>query len=247
MKSRIAIILATTILSFYACSQNKPAGDSNSSMETITKTSLSVQEFNDALQKTGNAQLLDVRTPEEFSKGHLANAVNINWYDAGFKEQVKSLAANKPVFVYCLSGKRSGEAAAYLRSAGFGQVYEMSGGIMQWRAANLPETTEQGGSSNASLTPDQYQHLLSTDKLTLVDVYAEWCGPCKKMAPYLKEIEKDMAATVKVVRIDADAHPELMNALKVEVLPTLFLYDKNKKLIWQHTGYIDKAGVVKQL
>lgn len=92
----------------------------------------------------------------------------------------------------------------------------------------------------------QYNALLNSNKLVLVDFYADWCAPCKKMKPYLDEISKEMKDKVVVVRIDADANKALAKALKVDALPVLLLY-KGKKQIWSYKGYISKAEVVKKL
>jgi thioredoxin len=132
-----------------------------------------------------------------------------------------------------------------MRSDGFTQVYEMDGGIMKWRGANLPETTTNTTPSTG-MTKQQFDALLNSDKLVLIDFYADWCAPCKKMKPYLDEISKDMASTVTVIRINADDNQTLCKDLKIDALPVLQLY-KNKSLTWTNTGFIDKAEVVKQL
>jgi len=210
-----------------------------------TKTNLSATEFADKIKELPTATILDVRTPDEFSKGHLANALNYDWNDNGFEKQIAPLDKSKPVFVYCLSGGRSSSAANKMRSDGFTQVYEMDGGIMKWRGANLPETTSNTTASTG-MTKQQFDALLNSDKLVLIDFYADWCAPCKKMKPYLDEISKDMASTVTVIRINADDNQTLCKDLKIDVLPVLQLY-KNKSLTWTNTGFIDKAEVIKQL
>jgi len=116
---------------------------------------------------------------------------------------------------------------------------------MKWRGANLPETTEST-SASLGMNKQQFDELLNTDKLVLIDFYADWCAPCKKMRPYLEEISKEMADKVIVVRINADDNQALCQELKVDALPVLQLY-KNKQLSWNTLGYIDKEGVIKQL
>lgn len=210
-----------------------------------SKTNLSATEFADKIKELPSAPIIDVRTPEEFSKGHLQNAKNIDWNGDDFNQQTATLDKSKPVFVYCLSGGRSSAAASQMRSEGFKEVYELNGGIMKWRGANLPETTENTISSAGS-TKQQFDELLKSDKLVLIDFYADWCGPCKKMKPYLDEISKDMADKVVIIRINADDNQELCKELNIDALPTLQLY-KNKILTWKNTGFIDKAEVVKQI
>jgi thioredoxin len=191
------------------------------------------------------ATIIDVRTTDEFSKGHLANANNYDWNGNEFDKQIAPLDKSKPVFVYCLSGGRSSSAASKMRSEGFKTVYELDGGIMKWRGANLPETTDNTVTPNG-MSKLQFDALLNSDKLVLIDFYADWCAPCKKMKPYLDEISKDMADRVVVIRINADDNQALCKELKIDALPVLQLY-KNKTLKWTNTGFIDKAEVVKQL
>ena len=132
-----------------------------------------------------------------------------------------------------------------MRSDGFKTVYELNGGIMKWRGANLPETTDNTTATNG-MTKQQFEALLNSDKLVLIDFYADWCAPCKKMKPYLEKISKDMADKVFVIRINADDNQSLCKELGIDALPVLQLY-KNKTLIWTNTGFIEKAEVVKQL
>ena len=130
-----------------------------------------------------------------------------------------------------------------MRSEGYKEVVELNGGIMKWRAAGLPETTKTG---SAGMSKSQFDLLLNTDQLVLIDFYADWCASCKLMAPYLEELKKEKAGKVTIIRINADDNQALTKDLKVDALPTLQLY-KNKTLKWSNTGYISKEEVVKQL
>lgn len=206
---------------------------------------LDANEFAERIDKTPDAQVLDVRTPEEFSKGHLKNAINIDWNGNDFDKEIKKIDKNKPVFVYCLSGGRSGEAAAKMRADGYKQVYEMNGGMMKWRAAKLPESNSTQPKSKG-MTKAEYDALLNTDKMVLIDFYADWCAPCKRMAPYLEEMKNEMKDRLVIVRINADNNASIANELKVDGLPTLLLY-QNKKQIWNHVGFINKRDLMRQI
>ena len=72
--------------------------------------------------------LLDVRTPEEFEAGHLENAINVNWYDADFADQMKKVPSDKTIYVYCKKGGRSAKAAHLLDSLGYKKVVDLLGG-----------------------------------------------------------------------------------------------------------------------
>lgn len=101
-------------------------------------TELSVTEFQKKLNADNTAILLDVRTPEEFVKGHLQNAIAINFFDPDFKEKVGKLDKTKPVYVYCAAGGRSAKALKVLQESGFKRAYNMLGGLNSWQAAGLP-------------------------------------------------------------------------------------------------------------
>src|SRR5690606_19330605 len=206
---------------------------------------LPVQAFSEAIAVTDSAVILDVRTPEEFAEGHLADALNINWNDSSFEEHVALLDKSTPVYVYCRSGGRSHGAALRLRELGFGQVFDMQGGMMAWRAAALPEAgstspTEEG------MDIEAYNENLRSNDRVLVDFYADWCVPCIKMKPYLERIQQDMGDGISVVRINIDQHSKVAQKLGVSTLPVLVLYE-NADLTWSHEGYLDEESIREQL
>lgn len=208
-----------------------------------TATNLSATDFSEKIKQLPAAAIIDVRTPEEFEGGHLQNASNIDWNNADFDSKISLLDKSKPVLVYCLSGGRSGSAAAKMRKDGFKEVYELNGGMMKWRAANLPEVNLK---KSAGMSQAQFEQMLNSDKLVLVDFYADWCLPCKKMKPYLEEITKEKSAVVVVLRINVDENQQLCKALKIDALPVLQIY-KNKTLTWNNQGFVEKEAVLKQL
>jgi rhodanese-related sulfurtransferase len=112
-----------TLLVLAACSQNE--------------VQISTTQFAEKM-KQSNAIVLDVRTSEEFSTGHLDGALNIDWDSGRFQEDVKQIDPSKTVLVYCRSGRRSGEAVHAMRAMGYNDAYNMSGGILKWRAEGLP-------------------------------------------------------------------------------------------------------------
>ncbi len=233
MKKVFAIIIAIiSILTTTSCQQ------------AVANNELTATEFKQKMEAETNKILLDVRTPAEYAEGHLAGAMNIDWNGGNFDTEIAKLNKSKPVYVYCLAGSRSASAANVMRKNGFKQVYEMKGGILKWRAEGLPE--EGGTAKAAGMTQQEFEALLNTDKIVLIDFFATWCGPCKKMEPYLNEISKDMAATVNVVRIDADIHSTLATQLHVDALPTLFIY-KNKQLVWHNVGYVSREDMIAKL
>jgi thioredoxin 1 len=69
----------------------------------------------------------------------------------------------------------------------------------------------------------------------VVDFFAEWCGPCKAMAPALEQVSKEMAGKVKVVKIDVDQNPEITQKYRIQAMPTLMLF-KDGKVAAQQVG-----------
>ena len=79
------------------------------------------------------AQLIDVRTPEEYGEGHIANALNIDFFSDNFLENMENLDKEKPVVLYCKSGNRSNKSAQKLKESGFSKIYDVDGGITEWK------------------------------------------------------------------------------------------------------------------
>lgn len=197
-------------------------------------------EYSRKLQSMPDVQLIDVRTPQEYAGQHIERAVNIDVNSADFDKKMASLDKSKPVFVYCMVGGRSHKAATKLKEMGFAEVYDLEGGIMKWNAEGF------GKPATGGMTKADYDKLVTSDKKILISFFAEWCGPCKKMAPYMTALEQDQTDDVKVVRLDADQNKALAQQLKVQALPTLMLYIDGKQT-WQHTGFISEADLKNRL
>ena len=204
--------------------------------------SVAPEVFAEKIKATPNAQILDVRTPEEFASEHIDKATNINWLGNDFVTNVENLDKSKPVFVYCKSGGRSAKASAKLAELGFKTIYELQGGIMKWNAAGFSKPSEK----IVGMSSQEYAELLNSDKKVLIDFYAEWCAPCKKMTPYLLQMQKKLADRVTIIRLNADENKTLISEMKIDELPTLLLYE-NKELKWKHSGYISEEDLKKQL
>ncbi|GAA4775019.1 MULTISPECIES: thioredoxin [Flavobacterium] len=232
MKKAIIAFLCTATITFTSCK-----GQNKNSVENIEP-----KVFAEKISTTKNAQVLDVRTPEEYNSLHLDNAINININDSDFDKKLSQLDKNKPVFVYCLAGARSAKAAARLNEQGFTEIYNMNGGITKWNASGLGKAVKREG----ALTMADYQKLVQTDKKVLIDFNAEWCGPCKKMAPFLAKMKEELKNDVVIIQIDVDKNQELAQEMKIEGLPTLILYNKGKE-VWKNLGYMSETDLKAKL
>lgn len=247
MKYLKLIIITLIILNFNSCKKEQSTTQETST-ETVSaeteNTHLSAEDFSKKISENADAIVLDVGTPQEFLGGHILNAQNISISD-DFENRITNLDHNKPVFVYCLSGARSANAAEILQNQGFTKVYNLEAGILSWRAANLPETTDNTVPDNG-MTKQDFEKELNTDKMVLVDFYADWCEPCKKMKPYIDEISESMKQQVKVVRINADENKELCKEMNINALPVIKVY-KNNAVVWEKIGFVPKEEVLKYL
>ena len=131
---KILIFVLGVVITFYSSCKESPSQitDIKANIELI-----SPQQVYDAIYKDPSIQLVDVRTPEEFKGNHLNGAQNICVTSDDFKEKVKILDKNKPVYVYCYKGGRSAQAALELKELGFTKIYDMDGGILLWEENKL--------------------------------------------------------------------------------------------------------------
>jgi thioredoxin 1 len=224
----IAILSVTVWIT--GCSQNK--------------NKISANEFENQIKKRGDEQVVDVRTPEEFQKGHIDGAFNVNFNGPEFVRQVSALDKSKPVFVYCLSGGRSAKAAAYMRKEGFTEVVELDGGLMKWNSEKRPVVSQQP--TPPGMSAKEFKHVTKSDKLVLVDFHAPWCAPCIKMAPELQSLQDAHSDELVLLKINVDENKTLTDSLKIDAIPVLMLF-KNGEKVWSNSGLIGKEQVREQI
>lgn len=191
-----------------------------------------------------DVQLIDVRTPEEFQNAHIKEAKSLNINDPSFKNMIRALDPGKPVYVYCLSGGRSHDAAVALSEAGHKKIYELEGGMINWNSSGLPSIREDAEKKGMSL--EKYRQKIS-EGIVLVDFYAPWCAPCKKITPVLEKLSKDFPkGTFSLLKINYDQHSELIQSMYIHEIPLLILY-KNGKEVWRNQGLTEEKVIKKQI
>ncbi len=125
MKKALILFGLTALLFFTACKDKSIAQEIQV---------LEPQEFHDSLLKNNDVQLIDVRTKAEFEEGHLQDALNIDVLQTNFITEAEKLNLEKPVYLYCRSGKRSAKAALILKDVGFKEIYDLQGGYLNWES-----------------------------------------------------------------------------------------------------------------
>ena len=91
-----------------------------------------------------------------------------------------------------------------------------------------------------------FKELISGDRPVLIDFYADWCQPCKIMAPILQEVASNMKDEVRIIKIDVDKNPQLANALGIQGVPSLIIY-KDGESVWRQSGVVPSHQLVSTL
>ena len=89
-----------------------------------------------------------------------------------------------------------------------------------------------------------FQTMINEDKPTLVDFYAEWCGPCKYMKPILEDLKSKIGDQAKIVKVDVDRNTQIAQSLRIQGVPTLILF-RNGKIMWRQSGVVSSAELQK--
>jgi rhodanese-related sulfurtransferase len=206
------------------------------SAQTAGETTKALQAFETKLKETPDAQILDLRSAEEFRQNHLKGAVNIEVQDEDVERQLESLQKNRPVFVYSIRTGRSSVMVNRLQERGFAEVYELPGGIAAWIGSGRPVE----GLKKEGLTLAAFQQQVKEAGFVLVEVGTRFCGACKKQALIVDSIQKEKGIATRF--IDIYDHQSLAKDLKVTAIPVLLLY-KDGNLSWQHEGLLPKDEV----
>lgn len=200
-------------------------------------------EFEKTLKTANPLHLIDLRTKTEFEAGHIKKATNIDYLRADFEDYIKSIYNKKtPLVLYCQSGKNSEDAAVYLSELGYENITILKGGFEKWISNSKPYTSSKKTFEPLGfISNDNYNTLVKDNKWVLVDFYADWCGPCKKMAPILYKIDQENSQ-LNLLKIDADKNTSMTEQLEVSEIPTMILY-KNGRQVWRHTGLVSEAEI----
>ena len=87
------------------------------------------------------------------------------------------------------------------------------------------------------------EEVIKNDKVTIVDFFADWCGPCRKLSPIIEEIEQELSDKVKFTKINTDENIPLAQEYQISGIPTLLVF-KNGELIERMVGLMPKSSII---
>ena len=88
-----------------------------------------------------------------------------------------------------------------------------------------------------------FGNIIADENPVLIDFYADWCGPCKTLAPILKEVKTELGENIKIIKIDVDKNQQLAAKYQVRCVPTMMLF-KNGAQLWRQSGVLQKQDII---
>jgi thioredoxin 1 len=238
------------LLSFAAClSACEPPQSQTSLKAPGNLENVDAHQFKKAIEE-GDGIILDVRTPGEVaSKGYIQNASLLDFYDPDFSTKVNLISKEKDIYLYCASGGRSVEVVQMLEKSGFGKIYHLEKGLMEWEKEGFDLVKEAFAKDEKieELSLEEFESMLAVDdRPILIDFHTVWCAPCRKMAPVIDEVEVEMQDRAIVKRIDLDRSQEVGKAYEIQGVPVFIVFKEGKE-IWRHNGIISKEALIAQI
>lgn len=203
--------------------------------------SLPPQEFNARIQIDG--VLIDVRNPEEFRVNHIEGATNIPVSNDDFRKDIGKYDTTLHMLFYSNGGLRGKQAAESAIDLGFDRVYHLAGGLEAWKANKLPYFEDLSQRPKERYTDEEYDRIVSSEQLVLVDFYADWCKPCKMMDPHLKKLKRHYEEDkLKIVKVNVDKNQSLSSRFEIRSIPLTKIY-KNGMEVENRIGFMPPEQV----
>lgn len=92
----------------------------------------------------------------------------------------------------------------------------------------------------------KFDELINSEKPTLVDFYATWCGPCKMMSPLLEEVATELGESTKIIKVDIEKNKDAAIQYSIRSVPTLILF-KEGEIVWRQSGLPPKTLIVESV
>jgi thioredoxin 1 len=91
-----------------------------------------------------------------------------------------------------------------------------------------------------------FKEIINSEKPTLLDFHATWCGPCKTLAPILEDVKKELKGDIRILKIDVDKNQQVAARYKIRGVPTMILF-KNGEIVWRESGVMDRNTLISKI
>ncbi|NVK65824.1 MAG: thioredoxin [Flavobacteriales bacterium] len=91
-----------------------------------------------------------------------------------------------------------------------------------------------------------FKEIINSEKPTLLDFHATWCGPCKTLAPVLEDVKNEMKDSIRILKIDVDKNPKVADRYKIRGVPTMILFKKGE-IVWRESGAMDRKTLLSKI
>lgn len=200
---------------------------------------LEPDQFQEYFKNSSTKQLLDIRSHEKFSKGHIKNAINIDFENDDFEAVVGTyFKKNLPLFLYGGSDFMSENAKVFLSEIGFKNITCLAGGFSEWISKSKPYiSTNENFEPIAAFTPTNFTNTIATNSLVFVYLKTPSCVFCKKMEPFLQKRVQEH--NYRLLKIDIEENENMSYYFDAHETPTLLIF-KNRRQVWKRTGTMDE-------
>ena len=90
---------------------------------------------------------------------------------------------------------------------------------------------------------ENFNDIINSEQLTLIDFFATWCGPCKMMHPVLEQLKEELGESIRIIKIDVDKNNSLASNYRVQSVPTLMLFRRGEQL-WRQSGALPLSSLM---
>jgi len=130
------------------------------------------------------------------------------------------------------------------------QCYKMSKKVYnqmaETRAKSHKKPAKEDTYEIIHVTRENFQEVMDSPRPVIIDVYTDWCGPCKALAPIFKELNEKYGDKYQFAKLNGDEEPELLDHFQIQGVPTI-IFIKNGKEVGRHVGFMTKENFIKKI